>query len=36
MPQTTEVIEDQDTPIFDALAAEVGFEWPEPRTEQDA
>ncbi|MFC4855023.1 hypothetical protein [Actinophytocola glycyrrhizae] len=23
----TPVIEDQGTPIFDALAAEVGFEW---------
>ena len=26
MPQTP-VAEDQGTPIFDALAAEVGFEW---------
>jgi hypothetical protein len=37
MPQTP-VTEDQGTPIFDALAEEVGFEWVgwfDPKTESD-
>jgi len=37
--QQTPVTEDQGTPIFDALAAEVGFEWVgwfDPKTDDTA
>ena len=35
MPQQS-VTDEFDTPIFDALAAEVGFEWDEKDVEADA